>query len=41
MAKFRMHLLVYGGSTCRTSESDLVAESLRIEIEEKGLQAEV
>ena len=41
MAKFRMHLLVCGGSTCRTSESDLVAESLRIEIEEKGLQAEV
>lgn len=41
MAKFRMHLLVCGGSTCRTSESDLIAESLRREIEEKGLQAEV
>ncbi|MCU0366435.1 MAG: NADH-quinone oxidoreductase subunit NuoF [Bacteroidales bacterium] len=41
MAKFRMHLLVCGGSTCRSSESDLIAESLRREIEEKGLQAEV
>jgi NADH:ubiquinone oxidoreductase subunit F (NADH-binding) len=41
MAKFRMHLLVCAGSTCRTSESDLIAESLRREIEEKGLQAEV
>ena len=28
-------------TTCRTSESDLIAESLRREIEEKGLQAEV
>ncbi|MCU0376656.1 MAG: NADH-quinone oxidoreductase subunit NuoF [Bacteroidales bacterium] len=41
MSKFRMHLLVCGATTCRTSESDLIAENLRREIEEKGLQSEV
>ena len=40
-SKYRMHLLVCGGSTCRASESNLIAENLRKEIEEKGLQNEV
>ena len=41
MSKYRMHLLVCGGSSCRASESSLVAENLRNEIGEKGLQNEV
>ena len=36
-----MHLLVCGGTSCRTSESNLIVENLKKEIEEKGLQAEV
>ncbi|HOO65840.1 MAG: NADH-quinone oxidoreductase subunit NuoF [Bacteroidales bacterium] len=41
MSKFRMHLLVCGGTGCRASESSLIAESLKREIEEKGLSNEV
>ncbi len=41
MSKFRMHLLVCGGTSCRASESSLIAESLRRELEEKGLGSEV
>jgi len=41
MSKYRMHLLVCGGSTCRSSESNLINESLRRELEEKGLENEV
>lgn len=36
-----MHLLVCGGSTCRSSESNLIIENLRRELEEKGLENEV
>lgn len=36
-----MHLLVCGGTGCRASESDLIVENLRKELEEKGLQNEV
>lgn len=36
-----MHLLVCGGTSCRASESNLIIESLKKEIEEKGLQNEV
>jgi NADH:ubiquinone oxidoreductase subunit F (NADH-binding)/(2Fe-2S) ferredoxin len=41
MPKYRMHLLVCGGSTCRSSESNLIIENLRRELEEKGLENEV
>jgi NADP-reducing hydrogenase subunit HndC len=41
MSKFKMHLLVCGGSTCRASESTLIVENLKRELEEKGLQNEV
>lgn len=41
MSKYRMHLLVCGGTGCRASESDLIVENLQKEIEEKGLQNEV
>ena len=29
MSKYRMHLLVCGGTGCRASESSLIGESLR------------
>ena len=41
MSKFRMHLLVCGGTGCRASESNLILESLKRELEEKGLSSEV
>ncbi len=41
MTKFRMHLLVCGGTSCRASESSLIVENLKRELEEKGLASEV
>lgn len=41
MSKYKMHLLVCGGTGCRASESDLIVENLKKELEEKGLQNEV
>jgi NADP-reducing hydrogenase subunit HndC len=41
MAKYRMHLLVCGGTGCRASESDSIVESLRNELAQQGLQSEV
>lgn len=41
MSKFRMYLLVCGGTSCRASESNLIAENLKRELEEKGLAGEV
>jgi NADP-reducing hydrogenase subunit HndC len=41
MSKYRMHLLVCGGTSCRAAESDLIIENLRKEIEEKELLNEV
>ena len=41
MSKFRMHLLVCGGTGCRAAESSLIVESLKRELEEKGLGNEV
>jgi NADH:ubiquinone oxidoreductase subunit F (NADH-binding)/(2Fe-2S) ferredoxin len=41
MTKFRMHLLVCGGTGCRASESSLIVENLKRELEEKGLAGEV
>jgi NADH-quinone oxidoreductase subunit F/NADP-reducing hydrogenase subunit HndC len=36
-----MYLLVCGGTGCRASESNLIVENLKKELEEKGLQNEV
>ena len=41
MSKFRMHLLVCGATGCRAAESSLILESLKRELEEKGLGNEV
>jgi len=41
MSKYKMHLLVCGGTGCRASESSLIVENLKKELEEKGLQNEV
>ncbi len=41
MAKFKMHLLVCGGTGCRASASDMLYENLKKEIQEQGLQDEV
>ena len=41
MAKFKMHMLVCGGTGCRASASDMLYKNLRKEIQEKGLENEV
>jgi len=41
MTKYKMHLLVCGGTGCRATASDLVVEHLKKELENKGLQDEV
>ncbi len=41
MSKFRMHLLVCGGTGCRAAESSHIADCLQTELEEKGLSNEV
>lgn len=41
MSKFRMHLLVCGGTGCHASESDLLLSNLRTIIADKGLDNEV
>ncbi|MDA3779705.1 MAG: NADH-quinone oxidoreductase subunit NuoF [Bacteroidales bacterium] len=41
MAKYKMHLLVCGGTGCKASSSDMIVENLNNEIETKGLQDEV
>ncbi len=41
MAKYKMHLLVCGGTGCKASSSDLIVENLNKELETKGLQDEV
>lgn len=41
MTKYKMHLLVCGGTGCRASASDSIVENLKQELENKGLQDEV
>ncbi|MBP9019543.1 MAG: NADH-quinone oxidoreductase subunit NuoF [Bacteroidales bacterium] len=40
MAQYRMHLLVCGGTGCRASQSEKIAENLREEIKNVGLENE-
>jgi NADP-reducing hydrogenase subunit HndC len=37
MSEYKKHLLVCGGTSCRSSESDFVAENLKTEIGKQGL----
>ncbi|MBI9034854.1 MAG: NADH-quinone oxidoreductase subunit NuoF [Bacteroidales bacterium] len=41
MAKYKMHLLVCGGTGCRASNSNMIVSSLKSSLEEKNLQNEV
>ncbi|MCG8411102.1 MAG: NADH-quinone oxidoreductase subunit NuoF [Bacteroidales bacterium] len=41
MAKYKMYLLVCGGTGCRASESESIVENFKQELENKGLQDEV
>jgi len=41
MTKYKMHILVCGGTGCRASASDLIVENLKKELEAKGLKDEV
>jgi len=41
MSRYKMHLLVCGGTGCHSSESNLVYEMLRDEVERKGLERDV
>lgn len=41
MAKFKMHMLVCGGTGCRASASDVLYENLKKEVQEQGLENDV
>jgi NADP-reducing hydrogenase subunit HndC len=41
MAKFKMHMLVCGGTGCRASASDMLYKNLKKEVQEQGLQDDV
>src|SRR5512145_1935923 len=41
MTKYKMHVLVCGGTGCRSSLSDLLLENLKEEVHERGLSDEV
>ncbi len=41
MAKFKMHMLVCGGTGCRASAGDVLYENLKKEVKEQGLQDDV
>jgi len=41
MAKYKMHLLVCGGTGCRASASDMLLENLKKEARENGVENEV
>jgi len=41
MAKYKMHMLVCGGTGCRASASDAIVETLKSELAAKGMENEV
>jgi len=41
MSKYKMHVLVCGGTGCRSSASDSLLENLKTEVEERNLEGEV
>ena len=41
MAKYKMHILVCGGTGCKSSLSDSIVENLRAELEHHNLEDEV
>lgn len=41
MSKYTMHLMVCGGTSCNSAESDVIVCNLRDEIDAKGLSDKV
>ena len=41
MSKYKMHLLICGGTGCKASSSDAIAEKLKLELAANNLQDEV
>ena len=41
MTKYKMHVLVCGGTGCRSSASDSLLENLKTEVEDRGLENEI
>jgi NADH-quinone oxidoreductase subunit F/NADP-reducing hydrogenase subunit HndC len=41
MSKYKMHILICGGTGCRSSASDTLYENLKMEIEDRGLSDEI
>ena len=41
MSKYSMHLLVCGGTSCKSQESDMIAEKLKKELSKQGLEETV
>lgn len=41
MSKYKMHILVCGGTGCRASESDVIVANLKKELAAKGLESDV
>ncbi len=41
MANYKMHILVCGGTGCRASQSEMILENLKSELETKGLSDDV
>jgi NADH:ubiquinone oxidoreductase subunit E len=41
MAKYKMHMLVCGGTGCRASASEMLHENLKKEVQENGLENDV
>jgi NADP-reducing hydrogenase subunit HndC len=41
MSKYKMHILVCGGTGCKSSDSDLIVHNLKTAIDQKGLSEEV
>ncbi len=41
MANYKMHILVCGGTGCRASQSEMILDNLKTELETKGLSDEI
>ena len=38
MSKYKMNVLVCGGTGCKSSDSDLIAHNIKASLEEKGTE---
>ncbi len=41
MAKYKMHMLVCGGTGCRASAGEMLYENLKKEVQDNGLENDV